>query len=109
MFKRGEAAPEIKLLAAQGRLALRAHEQLGILMLLAADADAEIGSTADATLKQIPDAALRSFLARVSEPALASWAADIAPEVAARAGGPSWARSARSARPRPPRSMSNCS
>jgi hypothetical protein len=68
MFKRGEAAADVKLLAAQGRLALRAHEQLGILMLLVGDGDAEVRSTADATLKLIPEGALRAFLARVDVP-----------------------------------------
>jgi hypothetical protein len=64
LFKRGEAAHDVKLLAAQGRLALRGHEQLAILMLLVGDADAEVRSTADATLTQIPEGALRAFLAR---------------------------------------------
>jgi hypothetical protein len=63
-FKRGEAPAEIKLLAAQGRLAPRAHEQLGILMLLVEDADGDVRSTAEATLKQLPPAALSAFLAR---------------------------------------------
>jgi hypothetical protein len=63
-FKRGEAPGEIKLLAAEGRLAPRAHEQLGILMLLVEDADGDVRSTAEATLKQLPPAALSAFLAR---------------------------------------------
>jgi hypothetical protein len=68
LFKRGEAASDVKLLAAQGQLAPRAHEQLGILMLLVDDGDAEVRATADATLKQIPEAALRAFLARADVP-----------------------------------------
>jgi hypothetical protein len=67
-FKRGEAPADIKLLAAQGRLAPRAHEQLGILMLLVEDGDGEVRSTADATLKQLPPAALCAFLARSDVP-----------------------------------------
>ena len=34
-FKRGEVARDVRLLAAQGALAPRAHEQLAILVLLA--------------------------------------------------------------------------
>ncbi|HEY7170644.1 MAG TPA: hypothetical protein VH417_07350 [Vicinamibacterales bacterium] len=63
-FTRGEAPADIKLLAAQGRLAPRAHEQLAILMLLVGDGDGEVRSTADATLNQLPQVALRAFLAR---------------------------------------------
>jgi hypothetical protein len=68
-FARGEAPADIKLLAAQGRLAPRAHEQLAILMLLVQDADGDVRSTADATLTQLPPSALRAFLARADVPA----------------------------------------
>ena len=57
-FKRGEAARDVKLLAAQGTLAPRAHEQLAILILLLDDPDPEIRSTADQTLNKIPVDAL---------------------------------------------------
>jgi hypothetical protein len=63
-FKRGEVARDVRLLAAQGALAPRAHEQLAILVLLLEDTDAEIRRTADSTLNQIPVAALKTFLAR---------------------------------------------
>ena len=63
-FKRGEVARDVRLLAAQGALGLRAHEQLAILVLLIDDPDPAIGRTADDTLKRIPEAALRTFLAR---------------------------------------------
>jgi len=63
-FKRGEVARDVRLLAAQGALAPRAHEQLGILVLLLEDTDPEIRRTADATLNEIPVAALKKFLAR---------------------------------------------
>jgi len=63
-FKRGEAARDVKLLAAQGTLAPRAHEQLAILILLLDDPDPEIRSTADQTLNKIPVDALTGFLAR---------------------------------------------
>ena len=63
-FKRGEAARDVRLLAAQGALAPRAHEQLAILILLLDDPDPEIRSTADQTLNKIPEDALKGFLAR---------------------------------------------
>jgi hypothetical protein len=63
-FKRGDVARDVRLLAAQGGLAPRAHEQLAILVLLLEDPDAEIREVADATLNQIPAAALETFLAR---------------------------------------------
>jgi len=67
-FKRGEVARDVRLLAAQGALAPRAHEQLAILVLLLQDADSEIRRTADDTLNQIPVEALRTFLARSEVP-----------------------------------------
>ena len=63
-FKRGEAARDVRMLAAQGTLAPRAHEQLGLLILLLEDQDPEIRSTADQTLNKIPEDALKGFLAR---------------------------------------------
>jgi hypothetical protein len=63
-FKRGEVPREARLLAAQGLLAPRAHEQLAILVLLLEDADPDIRTVADATLNRIPAEALRAFLAR---------------------------------------------
>lgn len=67
-FKRGEVTPDVKLLAAQGALAPRAHEQLGLLALLVRDADPEIASTADKTLQSIPRQAISAFLARPDVP-----------------------------------------
>jgi len=63
-FRRGEVARDIRLLAAQGVLAPRAHEQLGILILLADDRDPEVRVTAGRTLDGIPVEALRAFLGR---------------------------------------------
>ena len=63
-FRRGEAAREVRLLAAQGALAPRAHEQLGILILLVDDRDQEIRDTAMHTLDRIPVEALRAYLGR---------------------------------------------
>ena len=62
-FRRGEAARDVRMLAAQGGLAPRAGEQLNILVLLLDDPDPEIRQTADDTLNRIPPEALSRFLA----------------------------------------------
>lgn len=67
-FRRGEAARDVRLLAAQGVLAPRAGEQLAILILLLDDQDREIRSVADDTLNRIPKATLSAFLARSDVP-----------------------------------------
>ncbi len=63
-FRRGDVAHDVRMLAAQGGLAPRAHEQLGLLMLLVSDRDADVASAAEATLASIPRESLQSFLAR---------------------------------------------
>jgi hypothetical protein len=63
-FRRGEVARDIRLLAARGALAPRAHEQLGLLVLLVADSDPEVAREAEATLQAIPRESLTAFLAR---------------------------------------------
>ena len=68
-FRKGEVARDVKLLAAQGGLAPRAHEQLGLLVLLHDDADPEIASTAQATLEALPRESIAAFLARSDAPA----------------------------------------
>ena len=67
-FRRGEAARDVRMLAAEGTLAPRAHEQLANLVLLLDDADREIRLMADATLNRIPIEALKAFLARSDVP-----------------------------------------
>jgi len=67
-FRRGEAPRDLRLLAAQGVLAPRAHEQLSLLILLVQDTDAEIAATAEATLTAIPAEALSAFLGRSDVP-----------------------------------------
>ncbi len=67
-FKRGEAARDVRLLAAQGVLAPRAYEQLGILVVLLDDPDPEIRTTAEATIACIPPGAIAAFLARSDIP-----------------------------------------
>lgn len=67
-FRRGEVARDVRLLAAAGALAPRAHEQLCILILLLDDPDPEVRSTAQATVDRIPVGALTAFLARSDVP-----------------------------------------
>ena len=47
-FKRGEVAKDVRLLAASGRLAPRALEQVALLALLADDGDADVRAAAEA-------------------------------------------------------------
>lgn len=64
LFRRGEVPREARLLAAQGVLAPRAHEQLGLLMHLHDDPDPDVAAAARATLDALPRPALERFLAR---------------------------------------------
>lgn len=61
-------ARDVRLEAAQGTLAPRAHEQLGLLMLLVSDHDPEIAKAAETTLAAIPRQSLAGFLARSDVP-----------------------------------------
>jgi hypothetical protein len=70
-FRRGEVGPDLRMLAAQGVLAPRAHEQLGLLVLLADDADLAIRTAAESTLSRIPRRELARFLGR----------SDVAPDI----------------------------
>jgi hypothetical protein len=63
-FRRGEVARDVRLLAAQGAVAPRAHEQLSILILLLDDPDPEVRAVASQTMARIPGEALVSFLGR---------------------------------------------
>jgi hypothetical protein len=63
-FRRGEAPVEVRMLAARGVLAPRAHEQLELLVLLLKDSDTGVAAAAAATLESIPADALGAFLAR---------------------------------------------
>ena len=67
-FKRGEVERDVRMQAAEGTLAPRAHEQLAILVLLLEDPDREIRETADETLNKIPVDVLEKFLARSDVP-----------------------------------------
>jgi len=67
-FRRGEVARDVRMLAAQGAIAPRPLEQLGLLMLLSSDHDSEIRETAEATLRQLPERSVADFIARADTP-----------------------------------------
>jgi hypothetical protein len=67
-FRRGEVARDVRLMAAQGALAPRAHEQLALLILLSDDPEPEISTSANATLDGLPVEPLQAFLARSDVP-----------------------------------------
>jgi hypothetical protein len=68
-FRRGDVARDIRLLAARGAMAPRAHEQVSLLMMLVGDPDPDIAAAAEATLAAIPRGSLEAFLARSDAPA----------------------------------------
>ena len=67
-FTRGEVARDVRLMAAEGTLAPKAHEQVALLVLLSDDQDPEIAATANATVSALPAQALQAFLARSDVP-----------------------------------------
>lgn len=67
-FRRGEVAVDVRMLAAKGAFAPRAHEQLALLILLTGDSDPEIAATAKATIAALPADSLQGFLARTDVP-----------------------------------------
>jgi hypothetical protein len=67
-FRRGEVARDVRMLAAQGAIAPRPLEQLGLLMLLSADHDTEIRDTAERTLQNLPAELIANFIARSDVP-----------------------------------------
>lgn len=67
-FRRGEVARDVRMLAAQGSLAPRPLEQLGMLMLLSGDQDPEIKQTAEGTLQSLPPDLIADFIARTDTP-----------------------------------------
>ena len=68
MFRHGETDVEIRMHAARGALAPRAHEQLALLMVLSHDADARVREAAESTIARIPAPTLAAFLARADVP-----------------------------------------
>jgi len=72
-FRRGGVAADIRMMAAEGLLAPRAHEQLGLLVLLSTDPDPAIRAATEATVRRLPERDLARFLAR----------SDVAPDIVA--------------------------
>jgi hypothetical protein len=68
LFRRGEAARDVRLLAAQGALSPSELDQVALLVLLSDDADAEVSASARATIDKLPLDPLRAFLARADVP-----------------------------------------
>jgi hypothetical protein len=68
LFRRGEVAFDLRMLAAQGALAPRAHEQLALLVFLTTDNDPQVRAAALGTISRIPDRALVGFLGRSEVP-----------------------------------------
>ncbi len=67
-FRRGEVARDVRLQAAQGVFAPRAHEQLALLITLVDDPDPVVAASAHATLDSLPPETLVKFLARGDVP-----------------------------------------
>lgn len=67
-LKRGQAARDVRLMAAQGLAPLPATELLAVLVYLTRDEDPEIRTTAQDTLRQLPADAIRAFLAGAAAP-----------------------------------------
>lgn len=67
-FRRGDVARDVRLTAAQGALAPRAHEQLALLLILSDDPEPAIAASAHATLDALPLEPLRAFIARSDVP-----------------------------------------
>ena len=66
-FRRGEVARDIRLQAAQGVVALPALERVALLVLLTDDQDPDPGRSQRYHC-ELPESALRSFLARADVP-----------------------------------------
>ena len=64
LFRRGEADRDVRMLAAQGAVAVRAAEQLALLVLLVDDPDQEVRAAAEGTIARLPRESLAAFLAR---------------------------------------------
>ncbi len=64
LFRRGEVPVDVRMLAARGVLAPRAHEQVALLALLTSDGDPAISQVAEETIGKIPGSTLSAFLAR---------------------------------------------
>ncbi len=67
-FRRGEVARDLRMMAAQGSVAPRPVEQLGLLALLTGDSDPEVRATAEQTLAALPAGTVSGVLSRTDTP-----------------------------------------
>lgn len=67
-FRRGEVARDLRLMAAEGAVAPRPVEQLGLLALLSTDPDPEVRATAERTLARLPASQVAAVVARAETP-----------------------------------------
>jgi hypothetical protein len=67
-FRRGEVPRELRQIAAEGGIAPRPIEQLGLLALLSEDSDAEVRAAAERTLAKLPAPQLGVLLASAEIP-----------------------------------------
>lgn len=61
-------AADIRLLAARGAFAPRAHEQLALLLILSDDPDPDVAQTARSTIAALPELAVARFIGRKEVP-----------------------------------------
>jgi hypothetical protein len=67
-FRRGDVARDLRLMAAEGAVAPRPVEQLGLLALLATDPDTEVRATAERTIARLPAPSIAAVLSRPETP-----------------------------------------
>jgi hypothetical protein len=67
-FRRDEVPRDVRLLAARGGFAPRPLDQLGLLVLLAADPDDEVRDTAEQTMTRVSPAVIASLIGRSDAP-----------------------------------------
>lgn len=68
LFRHGNVDHSIRLLAARGGLAVRAHEQVALLVHLSADEDPDVAGAAEETIAGIPRDTLAGFIGRSDVP-----------------------------------------
>ena len=67
-FRRGEVTRDLRLLASRGAIPFRPLEQLGILVVLTSDHDAEIRQTAEQTISTLRGDVVGGIIARSDAP-----------------------------------------
>ena len=67
-FRRGEVARDLRLMAAEGAVAPRPLEQLGLLAFLTTDPDTEVRATAERTIARLQAPTIAAVLSRPEAP-----------------------------------------